>query len=116
VVDRLTFNAHIIQTGTNSYRLTSTRNKKGAANTETDPRVGPNQASTLGAKSTCHSQPGQAGHSGPGRTAQQRRRFSLGEPQVAGPQLGDPAAARTRLSRSGGSERAARTRWSPGGR
>ena len=31
VVDRLTFNAHIIQTGTNSYRLTSTRNKKGAA-------------------------------------------------------------------------------------
>ena len=33
VVDRLTFNAHIIQTGTNSYRLTSTRNKKGAANT-----------------------------------------------------------------------------------
>ena len=33
VVDRLTFNAHIIQTGTNSYRLTSTRAKKGAANT-----------------------------------------------------------------------------------
>jgi DNA replication protein DnaC len=33
VVDRLTFNAHIIQTGTNSYRLTSTRTKKGAANT-----------------------------------------------------------------------------------
>jgi hypothetical protein len=31
VVDRLTFNAHIIQTGTNSYRLTSTRTKKGAA-------------------------------------------------------------------------------------
>jgi DNA replication protein DnaC len=31
VVDRLTFNAHIIQTGTSSYRLTSTRNKKGAA-------------------------------------------------------------------------------------
>src|SRR5215213_4009566 len=29
VVDRLTFNAHIIQTGTNSYRLTSTRAKKG---------------------------------------------------------------------------------------
>jgi DNA replication protein DnaC len=33
VVDRLTFNAHIIQTGTNSYRLTSTRAKKGVANT-----------------------------------------------------------------------------------
>ena len=33
VVDRLTFNAHIIQTGTSSYRLTSTRTKKGAANT-----------------------------------------------------------------------------------
>ena len=33
VVDRLTFNAHIIQTGIHSYRLTSTRNKKGAANT-----------------------------------------------------------------------------------
>jgi DNA replication protein DnaC len=33
VVDRLTFNAHIIQTGTNSYRLTSTQAKKGAANT-----------------------------------------------------------------------------------
>ena len=33
VVDRLTFNAHIIQTGTSSYRLTSTRAKKGAANT-----------------------------------------------------------------------------------
>jgi len=32
-VDRLTFNAHIIQTGIHSYRLTSTRNKKGAANT-----------------------------------------------------------------------------------
>jgi hypothetical protein len=47
VVDRLTFNAHIIQTGTNSYRLTSTRAKKGAANT-CRPRVGPNQASTVG--------------------------------------------------------------------
>ena len=33
MVDRLTFNAHIIQTGTNSYRLTSTRAKKGVANT-----------------------------------------------------------------------------------
>ena len=33
VVDRLTFNAHIIQTGIHSYRLTNTRNKKGAANT-----------------------------------------------------------------------------------
>jgi DNA replication protein DnaC len=33
VVDRLTFHAHIIQTGTSSYRLTSTRAKKGAANT-----------------------------------------------------------------------------------
>jgi DNA replication protein DnaC len=33
VVDRLTFNAHIIQTGTNSYRLTSTRARKGVANT-----------------------------------------------------------------------------------
>jgi DNA replication protein DnaC len=31
VVDRLTFNAHIIQTGTNSYRLTTSRNRKGAA-------------------------------------------------------------------------------------
>lgn len=32
VVDRLTFNAHIINTGTSSYRLRSTRaNKKGAA-------------------------------------------------------------------------------------
>src|SRR5215211_7313849 len=33
VVDRLTFNAHIIQTGTSSYRLTTSRNRKGAANT-----------------------------------------------------------------------------------
>jgi DNA replication protein DnaC len=34
VVDRLTFNAHIIHTGTNSYRLRSTRAaKKGATNT-----------------------------------------------------------------------------------
>jgi DNA replication protein DnaC len=33
VVDRLTFNAHIIQTGTSSYRLNSTtRSRKGAAN------------------------------------------------------------------------------------
>jgi len=29
VVDRLTFNAHIIQTGTSSYRLTTSRNRKG---------------------------------------------------------------------------------------
>jgi DNA replication protein DnaC len=33
VVDRLTFNAHIIETGTNSYRLHTTRKKKGAAAT-----------------------------------------------------------------------------------
>jgi DNA replication protein DnaC len=33
VVDRLTFKAHIIQTGTSSYRLSASRNKKGAANT-----------------------------------------------------------------------------------
>jgi hypothetical protein len=38
--------AGMVQTGTSSYRLTSTRNKKGAANTQ--PRVGPNQASTVG--------------------------------------------------------------------
>ena len=32
VVDRLTFNAHIINTGTNSYRLRTTRtSRKGAA-------------------------------------------------------------------------------------
>jgi DNA replication protein DnaC len=31
VVDRLTFNAHIIQTGTTSYRLHASRSKKGAA-------------------------------------------------------------------------------------
>jgi DNA replication protein DnaC len=31
VVDRLTFNAHIIQTGTTSYRLHASRTKKGAA-------------------------------------------------------------------------------------
>jgi DNA replication protein DnaC len=31
VVDRLTFNAHIIQTGTSSYRLHAGRSKKGAA-------------------------------------------------------------------------------------
>jgi len=31
VVDRLTFKAHIIQTGTNSYRLNASRTKKGAA-------------------------------------------------------------------------------------
>lgn len=31
VVDRLTFNAHIINTGTNSYRLRATRAKRGAA-------------------------------------------------------------------------------------
>jgi DNA replication protein DnaC len=28
VVDRLTFNAHIIETGTNSYRLRSTRTNR----------------------------------------------------------------------------------------
>jgi DNA replication protein DnaC len=33
VVDRLTFKAHIIQTGTSSYRLSASRNKKGASNT-----------------------------------------------------------------------------------
>jgi DNA replication protein DnaC len=33
VVDRLTFKAHIIQTGTSSYRLSASRSKKGAANT-----------------------------------------------------------------------------------
>lgn len=32
VVDRLTFNAHIIQTGTDSYRLRSSRAARGAAN------------------------------------------------------------------------------------
>jgi hypothetical protein len=32
VVDRLAFNAHIIQTSTSSYRLTSTRSEKGSAN------------------------------------------------------------------------------------
>jgi len=33
VVDRLTFNAHILETGTDSYRLRSTRAKKGTATT-----------------------------------------------------------------------------------
>ena len=33
VVDRLTFNAHIINTGTSSYRLRTTRARKGAATT-----------------------------------------------------------------------------------
>jgi DNA replication protein DnaC len=33
VIDRLTFKAHIIQTGTSSYRLSVSRSKKGAANT-----------------------------------------------------------------------------------
>jgi DNA replication protein DnaC len=33
VVDRLTFKAHIIQTGTSSYRLSASRSMKGAANT-----------------------------------------------------------------------------------
>jgi DNA replication protein DnaC len=33
VVDRLTFKAHIIQTGTSSYRLSARRSMKGAANT-----------------------------------------------------------------------------------
>ena len=33
VVDRLTFNAHIINTGTSSYRLRTTRNQKGATTT-----------------------------------------------------------------------------------
>jgi hypothetical protein len=33
VVDRLTFNAHIIQTGTSSHRFDSTQDKKGAAHT-----------------------------------------------------------------------------------
>ena len=33
VVDRLTFNAHIINTGTSSYRLRATRAKKGATTT-----------------------------------------------------------------------------------
>jgi DNA replication protein DnaC len=32
VVDRLTFNAHIVQTGTTSYRLSASRTKKGATN------------------------------------------------------------------------------------
>ena len=34
VVDRLTFNAHILETGTDSYRLRSTRTKKGTATTK----------------------------------------------------------------------------------
>ena len=33
VVDRLTFNAHILETGTDSYRLRSTTTTKGAAPT-----------------------------------------------------------------------------------
>ena len=33
VLDRLTFNAHIINTGTSSYRLRTTRARKGAATT-----------------------------------------------------------------------------------
>jgi DNA replication protein DnaC len=33
VVDRLTCKAHIIQTGTSSYRLSASRSMKGAANT-----------------------------------------------------------------------------------
>lgn len=33
VVDRLTFNAHIVNTGTSSYRLRTTRARKGAATT-----------------------------------------------------------------------------------
>ena len=33
VVDRLTFNAHIINTGTNSYRLRTTRTNRKAATT-----------------------------------------------------------------------------------
>jgi DNA replication protein DnaC len=33
VVDRLTFNAHILETGTNSYRLRATRTRKAAATT-----------------------------------------------------------------------------------
>jgi DNA replication protein DnaC len=33
VVDRLTFNAHIINTGTSSYRLRATRARKRAATT-----------------------------------------------------------------------------------
>ena len=33
VVDRLTFNAHILETGTDSYRLRSTRTAKGTAPT-----------------------------------------------------------------------------------
>ena len=56
VVDRLTFNAHIIQTGTSSYRLTSTRNKKGAANTSLTTQGGAKSGQHSGAKSTCHSQ------------------------------------------------------------
>jgi DNA replication protein DnaC len=34
VVDRLTFNAHILQTGTDSYRLRPTRTKKGTTTTK----------------------------------------------------------------------------------
>ena len=34
VVDRLTFNAHILETGTDSYRLRSTRTKKGTTTTK----------------------------------------------------------------------------------
>lgn len=37
VVDRLTFNAHIIETGTNSYRLHTTRKKGTAANNRPGP-------------------------------------------------------------------------------
>jgi DNA replication protein DnaC len=33
VVDRLTFNAHILETGTDSYRLRSTRTNKGTTTT-----------------------------------------------------------------------------------
>jgi DNA replication protein DnaC len=34
VVDRLTFNAHILETGTDSYRLRSTRTSKATATTK----------------------------------------------------------------------------------
>ena len=48
IVDRVTFNAHIIETGTTVLPAHQHTSQEGSHQHLTDPRVGPNQASTVG--------------------------------------------------------------------
>ncbi len=52
IVDRLTFNGHIIETGTTSYRLAHTRAQQAATRPDTTPPGGATSSRHTGAKSS----------------------------------------------------------------